>query len=445
MQYRFGSSYANLPSFANTYPLNQNIFVNENVDGYATGPLMTGFVQPSFLNPTTFPWSGAGNINQFFTTQDFWTAPNSTNVTATPSLFTARLASAGHGNLLPQGSPGFYEYTYYRMLAQMGMESAPEPATKINLNYKNVDGNSSSNFIPWAEDTNVPATWNNAVQFFVNAADRLLGTQTNFIILQPGTTNPTPLSTSLIPVYPINYYTPSVHRMLQLAANIYDASNPKIVSAPTNTYFDYPSVFRPVFKTDNTNIWITGYVEVTNTNPLTADYNFPAYSLLVPSNVTAIVNGIKAAGNNLANEKFNVYGVPWVIGAKKGLPNFNQVSLESFTGLTRKLQVVKSTPTATTMSQTNVQYILSVSNELMAEAWNSYAATYPRKVDIGYSDTLGMTLTNENGPVSPVVNYSTNLTLTPRSKSNSRACGHMARHRVEPFLCNDQQLLPIPA
>ena len=34
-----------------------------------------------------------------------------------------------------------------------------------------------------------------------------------------------------IPIYPVNYYTPAVHRLLQLAANIYDASTNKGLSS----------------------------------------------------------------------------------------------------------------------------------------------------------------------------------------------------------------------
>src|SRR5258708_1439652 len=69
-----------------------------------------------------------------------------------------------------------------------------------------------------------------------------------------------------IPIYPTNYYTPAVHRLLQLAANIYDATTNK-TSPPPND-FDYPSVFRPLFimneTTTSTNVSIPGYHEETN-------------------------------------------------------------------------------------------------------------------------------------------------------------------------------------
>ncbi|HXC99678.1 MAG TPA: hypothetical protein VN048_10080 [Verrucomicrobiae bacterium] len=217
------------------------------------------------------------------------------------------------------------------------------------------------------------------------------------------------LSVTNIPIYPTNCYTPSVHRLLQLAANIYDASTNKTSAAPDD--FDYPSVFRPVLGISSadeaTNIFISGYVEVTNTNESTADYNFPAYSLAVPSDLAAVVSEITAGSNN-----FNVYEIPWVIGAKQGLPNFNQISLESFSALTRKLQIVKpSLAAARSTWHTNVQYVLAITNALMVEAWNSYANPYPRGVDIGVNDTLNMILTNENGIITPATIFSSNVSF----------------------------------
>jgi hypothetical protein len=403
-------NFTSLAFLSTAYPFAGNAFPPNNnanlIDYYGAGPLMTAApVSPPSLDNTGFHWSGAGNPQHVFTTQDFFSpalpAPSAVN------SFTNRLAAAGQGPQLAVGDTNFNRYTYYRMLSQMGMESAPEPATKLNLNYKNVDGHSATNFESWAEDPNKPSTWTNALEFFTNAANLLFTTQTNFIIPTPGNLIvPTNLWTGFIPVYPANYYTPSVHRMLQLAANIYDAANPKVITNAND--FDYPSVFRPVFGSDNTNIWVKGYLEVTNTGAVSLNTILTnAYSLSVTSDVQTIFSNINRGSNN-----FNVYGVPWVIGAKKGLPNFNAISLESFTGLTRKLQIVKPSLTASrTTWHTNVQYILSVSNAIMAEAWNSYITNYPRAVDIGGIDTLNMTLTNENGIVSPAAAYATNMSF----------------------------------
>ena len=41
----------------------------------------------------------------------------------------------------------------------------------------------------------------------------------------------------------------------------------------------------------------------------------------------------------------NVYGVPWIIGAKKGFPNFNEFEMENIFQLTRKLQLTRPNTT----------------------------------------------------------------------------------------------------
>ena len=47
-------------------------------------------------------------------------------------------------------------------------------------------------------------------------------------------------------------YSPAVNRILQLAANIYDASTANF----------YPSVFGPMFTRSGNNVYITGYTNV---------------------------------------------------------------------------------------------------------------------------------------------------------------------------------------
>ena len=88
--------------------------------------------------------------------------------------------------------------------------------------------------------------------------------------------------------------------------------------------------------------------------------------------------------NNLA---VNVYGVPWIIGAKKGFPNFNEFEMENIFQLTRKLQLTRpntnvtywSNPNAYTISQ---QLTISMTNMFGVECWNSYLADYTHPVQI---------------------------------------------------------------
>ncbi len=86
-----------------------------------------------------------------------------------------------------------------------------------------------------------------------------------------------------------------------------------------------------------------------------------------------------SATTNINNLATNVYGVPWIIGAKKGFPNFNEFQMENVFQLTRKLQLTRpnttvnysSNPGAYTFSQ---QLTVSLTNMFGVECWNSYRA-----------------------------------------------------------------------
>ena len=199
-------------------------------------------------------------------------------------------------------------------------------------------------------------------------------------------------------------YTPAVNRLLQLAANMYDATTNRYYSPDFSLAF--PTVFRPFFWVTNvnglfTNVYIKGYVEVTNLasqNPINQaevpydlQYNGPAafnnFTQLNPGGV-----------NSGLNYYINVFGVPWIIGAKKGFPNFNEFSMQTFSEITRKLQIHRSSidtnvsPTWTT----NMMYIVGISNLFGVEAWNSYSSSYTnRPVDIYVTNYLTMVLTND--------------------------------------------------
>jgi hypothetical protein len=222
--------------------------------------------------------------------------------------------------------------------------------------------------------------------FFTSAADSLLKAQPEFA--QAG------LSVTNIPVYPTNGYTPAVHRLLQLAANLYDASTNKTTAAPDD--FDYPSVFRPTF----TNVVIDGVTNVI-INGYTTNVWFSH-----PVDVTALLDP--------ASTNANVYGIPWVIGARKGFPNFNQVSMQDTVSLTRKLQIVKdpSNPPDHLLWHTNIQYALGISNVVGVQAWNSYVVNYPRALNIICFDEIDVGLTNQNGPVVLVPPQSNHYTNT---------------------------------
>jgi hypothetical protein len=226
-----------------------------------------------------------------------------------------------------------------------------------------------------AEITNAAPILNtaNPVSFFTNVASRLLSTELN-------------VNLTRIEIYPTNQYTPSVHRLLQVAANIYDAA--------TNRYFDLvpntntislPTVFQPVFSVEGGNVYITNYVEVTNTSIFT--------NTIRNLNSPVVVAALQP--NDL------VFGVPLIIGVKKGLPNFNQFAMQNAFQLALKLQVTRaSTNDPASLYKINQMFFLSLTNQLGVECWNSYRSDYARPVIISANDYLSVTLANDEGFVS---------------------------------------------
>lgn len=173
---------------------------------------------------------------------------------------------------------------------------------------------------------------------FTNLAERLLQSQLNIALTQ-------------IQVHPTNEYGPAVHRLLQVAANICDAS--------TNSL--YPSVFRPRFSASDTNgnVFISGYYQ--------------------DNDVNTVNDWLET----------NPYGTPMVIGAKKGFPNFNEVSLVTTVQVRRKLELTRpNTNFGTRPNETNQMYDLYISNLFGVETWNSYSTnTYPGGTYTRYART----------------------------------------------------------
>jgi hypothetical protein len=333
-------------------------------------------------NVSLWPWVGADNTNHFFTPEELFN-PNESS-----TLFVNSLLAAGATNNI------YENYTFYRLLSQLGTDSQPESG-KMNLNYVNaaVYTNASGAItniviIPNAETNFIP--WTNAVEFFTVAADRLLRayttqwrnsnptnfantfyTVTNFNFAQTNWANYPAFGIGNVPVLVSNQfvYSSAVNRLLQLAANLYDA---------TTTNF-YPHIFRPVFSRDTnasgvaglgTNVYITGYVPQTLYIVQGNETNSPDLALPIDAFVLAATNIV------VTNLAVNVYGVPWIIGAKKGFPNFNEFSLESAFQITRKLQFTRNTNTWQYAS--NQMYIMSITNFYGVECWNSYSTSYPR-------------------------------------------------------------------
>jgi len=447
---RYAGNYNTLASVENLYGgafgPGYFAFINDGIDGYSDGPLQTTIdTNEDFLvqDPVTLPWAGADSPNQYF---DLMSDLFNTNETAN---FGIHLQNAGT-NLWGRSTVSTYDsYTFYRLLEQLGTDSDPEE-NKINLNYSNAAAYFDANGVltnitiyPGAETNFV--SWQ-PVQFFTIAANQMLHDySSNWFMANPsnylatyygitnypynnsdgtnltewlGVPNVLGLTSDGVPSFGITnipvlisnqfVYAPAVNRILQLAANIYDAAyftNNLFVGSAT-AYL--PSVFRPMFRKvingADSEVFICGFTEVTNINEADQPLSKP-YDLMNPGDLATLVTTVP--------NRINVFGVPLIIGAKKGFPNFNEFAMQTAFQLERKVQVTRTSTNAAiapiSSYTINQMFALSLSNQLAVECWNSYAANYARPINIYANDYLSMALTNDESP-NPIV--ATNMVVS---------------------------------
>jgi len=223
----------------------------------------------------------------------------------------------------------------------------------------------------------------NPLGFFTTVADKMLRSTFSF-----GVTN--------IPVYSngVFVYTPAVQRLLQLSANIYDAAN-------TNWF---PVVFRPLFANDTAgNLFIMGYQQVTNvTGPTDPQLSTPYDVTQLSAATTTPIAGIQGP--------VNVYGVPWIIGAKKGLPAFSQLYLSNTVQISCKLMFNRPAVGALLSTfTTNQMFTISANTGLGISFWNPYNAAYPRPLTLYASDAVFTTLVVTNSSYPYYFSHVTNL------------------------------------
>ena len=219
----------------------------------------------------------------------------------------------------------------------------------------------------------------NPTEFFTNVASRLLSAQLN-------------LDLKRIQIYPVDQYTPSVHRLLQVTANLYDATTNRTATG----YPFLPSVFRPLFRSaTNGDILIAGYREVQDasmvndgTAPVMVDLESSPDRSLIPPVGTPF-------GTNDESEPM-VYGVPLVVGAKKGYPNFNEFAMQTAVTVLRRLEFRRDLANSV-INETNQMYIVGISNVVGVEFWNSYTNAFPRDLQMIVVAEVTMILTNEFG------------------------------------------------
>ncbi len=410
----------------------ENSFQNDNVDFFADGPYLE---EQSWLptdedNLSKTYWGGDLR-RAYYDVQELF-AENHPD-----DPFVNRLRQTGTWR---SGNYSTYDsYTFYRLLSQLGVDSeADEQAemmmltssnkkaqeskvSKLNLNYK-------FEYDPEREQTEIKE-WEPR-ELFLNLADRLLqasldsnppdfqytnhlgqleriygrdhytigGTyQRNQDFMNQDFINSANFSITNfgIQIWPRVHpnqpqYSAGIHQRLQQAANIADivATNRSLPTHfATNTNGPrqkFPLVFRPQFDVRDTKIYITNFVEVTTDALPRLDGDW--WDLNISTN------------HHKLKPNDNVWGIPWVIAAKKGLPNFNEFGVLTAVELTRKLEINKGRANASrSFWRTNQMLSLSVSNLFGVELWNSYTQAYSRPLDVRVDVQSDFLMTNQFG------------------------------------------------
>jgi len=424
LTYRYNQNYKSLASVFQLFGPAGSIAFTNPIDGYLAGPLMTGTSWPA--NPNTLwarrnsPWSGAYNPNAFFSTQDLFDEnKTAANIPAgsrpTAWTLTKRLAMAS------TNTDSYNRDTFARLSAQLGTYSAPEPDNKLNLNYRNVDDygyvvpGMATNFMAWEPTL-----------FFTNVAIRLL-VDAGYTVA-PLPTNGTPayystsnllveakingvLVTNLnIPVWPTNLYTPSVHRLFQLAANIYDGTTNRADYAGSDPLHPLPTVFRPIFtelarnQAGQRQVFVVGYSELT-VRELSSRFN----------SITGITRPLDLSDpsddTRALQPSSMVYNVPLVIGAKKGLPSFVELTMDTDCQAARKL--IYQRDSAGKVNSLAPAYFVTVTNIVGLQAWNAYTADFNRPVTLYAWPESSVLLTNldDNTRMNPQPYFADHLPL----------------------------------
>jgi hypothetical protein len=366
---RYAGHFNSLASLRNYFSTTTNrpFLDNRNVDLYSD----------RFAADSSRPWAGSENTNAYFDLQEVFALGRQTRGGFSNFLHRLTSVSTNFGT--------YDRYTVYRLLGQMGSDSLPATAGRMNLNFTNDLSTPAAPFGDGVLGVTNLVSWRPA-QFFTNAAERLLRAH-GFAF---GITN--------IQVWPTNFYGQEVHRLLQVAANLYDATTlRKAGSRPGDP--DFPSVFRPIFgaSAGGRIIEIIGYDEVETVNEIDAQ---PWYDLELPAQRAAVRGPV------------NVHGVPLVVGAKKGWPSFNEFALQTTVELTRKLELQKASPAQKQPTQTNQMFVMSLASLFGVEAWNAYTQALARPLELRVTNAFSLMLTNAaTNLATGQVLLRTNLTL----------------------------------
>jgi len=424
-----------------------NQFRNDRVDWFSDGPIANTLSEVKYgtvdNDVTDVRWAGSDYTNSFIDINQLFSPTLDSTLG-----FANRLSGTSTNNSIRSS---YDNYTFYRMIGQLGLDSSdgrfesglhPAYATpnnpsgfyrraKLNLNYAMMDPDgdrpanalltvTNSGFVTWAP-----------LQWFTNAANRLLlteftnglpffastplGTRFNHGLAVAGGVNVRVTNQAgnqtLIQSYRTNYvYNPQVHRLLQLAANIFDYTTntaPISVSAP-----GLPTVFRPMFYTDkgtNKVVRLGGYQPM---NQWDSNYFNNWYSPDDPRFLNALstdpTNGVLNSSQPKPIPAPKPFGIPWVVGAKRGLPEFHEAFWQSAIQVTRRLMFTRrAAQTVMGTSEvpfsggngkgfdTLVQYRLRITNSVAVDAYNAYTNSFPLEVTVQVKNVHNFTLKSD--------------------------------------------------
>ena len=388
LNYRYNNNYNNLLTVNQLFGFNAGrAYGFDGIDSYVDGPFQVD--APPALNiyaendqfaTGRLPWPGSDNTNFVGDVQQLFKLRDAQNSVAFDNL-RARMNFATNPLL---SSSSHDRYQFYRLFGQLGVDSEADWDGKMNLNYRSLPTSAdATNAIPWT-----------ATEFFNEAADRLLRSEFGFGVYN-------------IPLFPTNFYSARVHRLLQVAANLYDSTHPGLGTTISDgtTVTNVPSVFKPriVSNVRNGTVVINGFREInhyTEAVPRVSGGGAPVWITINSNSVRSpIVPGV------------NAHGVPYVVAARKGFPNFNEFELKTYVQVSRKLETVRPNA-AIAPTATNQMFLVGISNVFGIEAWNSYAGAYPRDLQLRATNIFTIMLTNAFGQImrsnSLVVGVTTN-------------------------------------
>ena len=251
--------------------------------------------------------------------------------------------------------------TYYRLLSQMGVDSEPALRGKLNINYAN----------DWFTGHNTQTNWT-ADEFINRAAHAMLraglvtqlGNQSRHwehihgrYFIGGKVVNPdigiAGLAASVVPgaakpgcVQPdqrrIERHPAFPGQRLHAGGASVAAGRGEYLRCDHQSNFVYtqpPTVMRPVFR------------KYANPGSDPRPVHLPLHGgdQRLAEDSPAELHEARQCGAHDSQLAFdtdlhiNIHGVPWIVGAKKGLPNFNEYSVESIVQVSRRLEVNKGT------------------------------------------------------------------------------------------------------